>query len=216
MIRVLLADDNPVIRQGVAGLLALEDDIEIIGQACTGAEAVTLARAGRPDVTLLDVRMPEMDGVTAAGVLQELTRVLMLTYSDDEQIVTAALRAGACGYLVHGEFTPEQLVDGVRTVAQGGTVIAGTAARVLVQTLRQAPPVQDASELLGLTKREEQIMRRVVQGRRNRAIAEELFLSEKTVKNHLNRIYAKLGAESRGEAIGIWLGVIPHMDPQGA
>lgn len=214
MISVLIADDNPVMRTGLVSLLGHEADLRVVGEAASGAEVLAQARRLRPDVVLLDICMPEMDGVTVATQLSAMAHVLMLTYVDDEASVTAALRAGASGYLVHGQFSPEQLVDAVRDLAGGGTVIAGTPASVLVEALRKAPVQQRSTGEFGLTKREAEVMEALAAGKSNRAIAEALYLSEKTVKNHLNRIYGKLDASSRGEAIAIWLGVVPTPRPR--
>lgn len=209
MISVLIADDNPVIRTGLAALLGQQRDLRVVGGAASGPEALAQARRLRPDVVLLDDCMPGTDGVAVATELSAMARVLMLTYADDEASITASLRAGASGYLVHEQFTPEQLVEAVRDLAGGGTVIAGTAASVLVEALRRAPGPQRSTGDFGLTRREAEVMEALVAGKSNRAIAEALYLSEKTVKNHLNRIYGKLEASNRGEAIAIWLGAAP-------
>ena len=207
MLRVLIADDNAVIRQGLAALLEAAGDIAVAGQAATGKEAVALARELRPDVAMLDVRMPVQDGLTAAETVAKHTRVLMLTYADDEATVTGAIRAGASGYLVHGRFTPEELDRAVRDVAAGQTVLSPVAAAIVFGALRRADrPLQPPSPT-ELTERECEIMALVARGVTNGDIAGRLFLSEKTVKNHLNRIYAKLGVTRRAEAIAHWLGV---------
>jgi len=213
VISVVLADDNPVIRQGVAGLLeAQADDITIVAQAATGQEAVSAVRAHDPDVVLLDVRMPVMDGIAAAAELAGLrARVLMLTYSDDEVSVTEAVRAGADGYLVHGRFEPEELADAVRNLAAGRTVISPAVAPVVFDALRRAPASdgtldEEEGGAFSLTAREREIMGLVARGLSNREIAGQLVLSEKTVKNHVQRAYVKLGVNGRAQAVARWLG----------
>ena len=210
MIRVLIADDQPVIREGLRTLLAaVADDIEVVGAAATGREAVAAARALRPDVVLLDVRMPVMDGIDAASTLSTECGVLMLTYSDERETVVACIQAGARGYLVHGRFEPADLVRAVHEVAEGGNVLAPAVAPVVFDAVRHP---DGGTSLRGhephpLTAREREIMQLITRGRTNRAIASELYISEKTVKNHARAIYGKLGAASRGEATAIWLGL---------
>jgi DNA-binding NarL/FixJ family response regulator len=211
VIRVLVADDNAVIRQGVRALLeAAGDDLEVVGDAATGREAVDRCGELQPDVVLLDIRMPVMDGVAAAGLLAHSTRVLMLTYSEDEPMVLAAIRAGAHGYLVHGRFAPEELAQAVRDVHAGRTVLSPAVAPVVFEALRR-----EHSEPLGplavtgpdaLTAREREVMSLVAQGLPNKLVARRLVISEKTVKNHIRAIYEKLGAGNRTEAAAIWLG----------
>ena len=207
MIRVLVADDNAVVRSGVTSLLEASGRVRTVAQASTGKEALTLARAHRPDVVLLDVRMPVMDGLTAAAPLSELAKVLMLTYSEEPEIVTTAIRAGACGYLVHNRFTPDELVKAVEDVAAGRSVLSPAVTPAVFDALKVAPAAsQTTAAANGLTEREGEIMNLIAQGHANTAVAHTLFLSEKTVKNHLNRIYAKLGVTTRAEAIATWLG----------
>jgi len=187
MIRILLVDDNAIVRRGIASLLAEADDLEVVGEAGDGREAIAKAEELRPDVVCLDVRMPVMDGVAAAGPLAQRSKVLMLSYSEDEHLVTGAIRNGAAGYLVHGRFEP-----------------------AVFDVLRRAPgPSNDEDELgLGsLTAREREVLNLLARGNSNREIAEELVITNKTVKNHLSRIYEKIGVHSRAEAIALWLGV---------
>lgn len=212
MIRVVIADDNAVIRHGLASMLEADGEIVVVAQAANGKEAIAAVREERPHVVLLDVRMPIMDGIETAGRLRELTRVLMLTYSDDEWAVSGAIRAGASGYLVHGRFEPDELLAAIRDVAGGQTVLSPAVASTVFGVIRDDAQPETATDRFTLTDREFEIMGLVVQGRTNGAIAEELFISPKTVKNHLNRIYAKMGVERRAEAIAKWLGIreTPH------
>jgi DNA-binding NarL/FixJ family response regulator len=207
MTRVLIVDDNAVLRRGVASLLEVADGIEVVGEAGTGKEAIALAKELSPDVVLLDVRMPVMDGIEAAGPLSKIAKVMMLTYSEDEERVSAAIRAGASGYLVHGRFTPEELERAVTDLAAGHNVISPAVVSVVFDALREGPGVKTKTGPATLTEREAEIMNLLAQGRSNGAIAGELFISEKTVKNHINRIYAKLGVANRAEAIAAHLGV---------
>lgn len=207
MIRVLVVDDNPVIRTGLRSLLEGEGEIEVVAEAGNGRDALVLAREHRPDVVLLDVRMPVMDGVAAAAELSGRTRVIMLTYAQDEELVAGAIRAGASGYLIHGQFTPQDLVSSVREVAAGRQVLSPAVVPKVFEAMRREPSATARSDdSLELTEREREVMNLLAQGRSNPEIARDLFISEKTVKNHINRIYSKLGVTSRAAAIASWLG----------
>jgi len=207
MIRVMIVDDNPVIRRGVAALLEEADDIRLVGEAGDGREAIRLAGEANPDVVLLDVRMPVMDGVEAAGPLAERARVMMLTYTEDQEQVVAAIRAGAAGYLVHGQFGADELAARVRQLAAGETVLSPAIVGTVFEALRRTPGSPDEADgPASLTEREREIMNLISQGLTNRDIAERFVLSEKTVKNHVNRIYSKLGATNRAQATALWLG----------
>lgn len=207
MIRVMIVDDNPVIRRGVAALLEEADDIRLVGEAGDGREAIRVAGEAKPDVVLLDVRMPVMDGVEAAGPLAEHARVMMLTYTDEQDRVVAAIRAGAAGYLVHGQFDADELATRVRQLAAGETVLSPAIVGTVFEALRRTPGSPDEADgPASLTEREREIMNLISQGLTNRDIAERFVLSEKTVKNHVNRIYSKLGATNRAQATALWLG----------
>jgi DNA-binding NarL/FixJ family response regulator len=212
VIRVLVVDDNDVIRTGLSALLASVPDVEVVGEAASGREAIERTEALSPDVVLLDVRMPVMDGVTAAGPLSQRTRVLMLTYADDPDVVAGALRNGASGYLVHGRFGPQELARAIRDVASDRTAVASDVVPALLDALR-ADASAAAPTPLGLrggdhtlTRREAEVMDGIARGRTNAQIAEDLVVAEKTVKNTINRIYTKLGVTTRGEAIARWIG----------
>jgi DNA-binding NarL/FixJ family response regulator len=205
MIRVLVVDDNPIVRHGLVSVLGTAGDLEVVGEAGTGKEAITLAGELAPDVVLLDVNMPVLGGVAAAQPLSELTRVLMLTYEEKSDAVVGAIQAGACGYLVHGRFQPEELFEAIRSVAAGATVLSPAVAPVVFEALRRGP-ASITSGPDGLTERELEVLNLVAKGYPNQRIAGELFMSEKTVRNHVSRIYAKLGVGSRAEAIAAWLG----------
>lgn len=207
MIRVLVVDDNAVIRHGVRALLAAAEDIEVVGDAGDGRAAIAMAAEQHPDVVLLDVRMPIMDGIEAARVLSRGAKVLMLTYGEDEPMVTGAIHAGADGYLVHGRFEPEELHRCIRDLAAGATVLSPAVAPVVFEALRRTTPAAEAGDPADpLTEREAEIMNLIAQGSTNAEIAAELFLSEKTIKNHVNHVYAKLGARTRAQATALWLG----------
>jgi DNA-binding NarL/FixJ family response regulator len=207
MIDVLIVDDNAVIRRGVGALLADTADVQVVGEASDGREAIRIATEVRPDVVLLDVRMPVMDGIEAAGPLSERARVMMLTYTDEEEQVVAAIRAGASGYLVHGQFDADELVARIRQLAAGETVLSPAVVGTVFEALRRTPGApDDPFGPASLTAREREIMNLIAQGLTNGQIAERFVLSEKTVKNHVNRIYSKLGAANRAQATALWLG----------
>jgi len=209
-VRVILADDNAVLRMGMASLLASDERITLVAEAENGREAVELAEQHRPDVVVLDVRMPELDGVAAAARMPEGTRILMLTYSDEPEVISTAMASGAHGYLVHGSHTPEEILNAVLAAARGMSVFGPAASAVLFDPGRLDARARNAdagsrAASYGLTAREAEILDLVCDGRTNREIATECFLAEKTVKNHLNRIFAKLAVATRAEAVSVWL-----------
>ncbi|MBT2447791.1 response regulator transcription factor [Streptomyces sp. ISL-43] len=215
-LRVLIADDNPVVRAGLSALLATTEGFEVVAEASDGREALRLTRLHTPDVILLDVRMPGVDGISALPHLVRLASVLMLTYSRDSDIVREALLLGAGGYLVHGEFTADDLIRAVRDVREGLPHFTPSAAGALLAELRASSQPQrsvpQSSERLhnsaafGLSSREVEVMDLIASGMNNQQIAAACFISEKTVKNHINRIFAKLQSTTRSEAIARWLG----------
>ncbi|WP_280887322.1 response regulator transcription factor [Streptomyces sp. LBL] len=266
-LRVVVADDNPVVRAGLTALLSGRPDITVVAEAADGHEACEAAHRHRPDVVLLDVRMPGLDGISALPYLVTIAPVMMLTYSREQEIVEEALRRGAGGYLVHGEFTADQLVSAVRDIKQGRPHFTYTAAGALLAQLRatsatayevqpsvssrqqrELPPPEGNFTLpwlpfpldsakstsrvqpdmaqsssgwrsgraaaanrsrLRLSTREAEIMDLITSGMNNQQIAAACFISEKTVKNHINRIFAKLHSTTRSEATAKWLGTAP-------
>lgn len=217
--RTMVVDDNVVVRSGLVSLLEAAG-IEVVGQAGDGRTALELARRLRPDLIFLDVQMPLMGGVEAVGTLSRDARVIMLTYTDDPATVRAAISRGAAGYLVHGRFSPEELATAARQAVEGANPLSDVAVSALVGAVRESNPVEtppppeprpaepDRTVRFGLSAREIDVMRLIVRGRSNGEIAKELFLAEKTVKNHVNRIYAKLGVTSRAAAIAHWIGTV--------
>ncbi|MEU2588431.1 response regulator transcription factor [Streptomyces avermitilis] len=225
-LRVLVADDNPVVRAGLSALLSAHPGTEVVAEATNGEEAKALAGEHRPDVVLLDVRMPGTDGLTALPELARLTTVLMLTYSREPEVVAEALRRGASGYLVHGEFTAPELITAVRDVGRGRLAVSSSLSvsyepnessshlqPVVAQSSKAWPirvtglPRGAVNRLdFGLSSREVEVMDLIAAGMNNRQIAATCFISEKTVKNHINRIFAKLHSATRSEAIAHWLG----------
>ncbi|MCY0932722.1 response regulator [Streptomyces sp. H34-S4] len=215
-LRVLIADDNPVVRAGLAALLATTEGIEPVAEAPDGREALRLTRLHAPDVILLDVRMPGVDGISALPHLVRLAPVLMLTYSREPDIIREALLLGAGGYLVHGEFTADDLIRAVHDAREGRPHFTPTAASILLAELRTSSQPQRTvaqstervhnSVVFGLSSREVEVMELIAAGMNNQQIAATCFISEKTVKNHINRIFAKLQTTTRSEAIALWLG----------
>lgn len=198
MIRVLVADDHPIVRSGIVGLLDAADDIEVVGEAATGREAVDRARALRPDLVLMDLRMPELDGTEAtAAIVEELpgTRILILTTYESDDHILGAIEAGAAGYLLKAA-PSEEIVAGVRAVIGGETVLAPSIAATLVKRMRRTENATSVS----LSPRELDVLRLVAAGRSNPQIARELFIGEATVKTHLLHAYEKLGVSDRTQA----------------
>jgi DNA-binding NarL/FixJ family response regulator len=196
-VRVLVVDDQRLVREGIASLLGLQEGIEVVGSAANGKEAVERAVALGPDVVLMDVRMPEMDGVAAVAVLRRRapgTRVVMLTTFDDEELVVEALRAGAAGYLLK-DLPATELASAVRLVHAGVTQLDESAARHMAAALSPSPVAAGP-----LTARETDVLRLIAVGATNREIATRLFLSEGTVKNHISRILSRLGLRDRTAA----------------
>jgi DNA-binding NarL/FixJ family response regulator len=205
-IRVAVVDDQEVVRSGFAALLDTQADLEVVGTAGDGAEALELCRELRPDVVLMDVRMPTMDGLEATRrVIAELgssARVLMLTTFDLDEYVYAALAAGASGFLLK-DATAEALFEAVRVVASGDALLAPSVTQRLIREfarLRPAVPLPP-DRLHELTPRETEVLRLVAEGLSNGEIAERLVVSEETVKTHVSRVLTKLGLRDRAQAV---------------
>jgi DNA-binding NarL/FixJ family response regulator len=209
-IRVVVADDHQVVRTGFAELLGTQPDFAVAGTACDGAEAVRVCRAVRPDVVLMDVRMPGTDGIEAtrqlAGAGPAAPRVLILTTFDLDEYVYDALRAGASGFLLK-DVTAERLFDAVRIIAAGEALLAPTVTRRLIGEFTQLRPQATeaagaaATALAALTPRETQVLRLVAEGLSNPEIARRLVVTEETVKTHVSRVLAKLGLRDRTQAV---------------
>jgi DNA-binding NarL/FixJ family response regulator len=205
VIRVVVADDQALVRGGFRLILDAQPDVEVVGEAADGVEALERARALRPDVVLMDIRMPALDGLEATRrLLADLDppRVLMLTTFDLDEYVYDALRAGASGFLLK-DVRPEQLADAVRVVAAGDTLLAPTITRRLVEQYlrRPRPGTGTPAALDSLTDRELEVLRLVAQGQSNQQIADTLFLGESTVKTHLTHLFAKLDLRDRAQAV---------------
>ncbi len=199
-IRLLLADDHPVVRDGLRGVFEGDPDFEVAGEAADGAEAVDRALALAVDVVLMDLRMPRMGGVEAIALLRERApsvHVLVLTTYDADSDVLPAIEAGATGYLLK-DAPRDELVRAVRAAHEGQSVLAPTVARKLIGHVR-APAAQPPSETL--TERELEVLRLVAAGTTNKEAARSLFISEATVKTHLLHLYAKLGVRDRAAAV---------------
>lgn len=205
-IRVLLVDDQALFREGLGTLLSLKDDIEIVGEASNGAEALESAQHLSPDVILMDLRMPVLDGVAATRRLKEMqhpARVIVLTTFDDDETIFDGLRAGAVGYLLK-DVSSDKLIEAIRAAARGESFLQPSiAAKVLAEfnRLEERQPVRHAPDLIEpLSDRELEILLRLANGDSNKEIAARLFITEGTVKNHVTNILGKLGVRDRTQA----------------
>jgi len=203
MLKLLLVDDHVLFREGISALLETEDDMQVVGGASRGEEALRLAVDLQPDVVLLDIAMPDMDGVEICQRLKRSlpdTAVLMLSAFENEEAVTAALTAGASGYVVK-TIDHQRLVEGIRAIARGEMLLSPTVAAKVVQQLARTrqEKEREADALQALTPREREVFRLVAQGCTNAEIAERLVLSEKTVKTHVRNISNKLNLSGKGE-----------------
>lgn len=208
MIRVVVADDHPIVRGGIVALLQDADDVEVVGQASDGAAAVSIALAERPDVVLMDLRMPGMNGDEATTRIlardPQIRILILTTYESDDQIL-AAIEAGASGYLLKA--APEsEILAGLRATARGETALAPSAAAALVRRT-----TGKSSTIPALSPRELEVLQLVAQGNSNPSIGRNLFLSETTVKTHLGHVFEKLGVNDRTRAVtrAMELGLLP-------
>jgi DNA-binding NarL/FixJ family response regulator len=211
-IRVLIADDQRVVREGLSMLVGLIEDVKVVGVACDGAEAVRLAEAQQPDVILMDLRMPDLDGIAATAQLCERlpsARVLVLTTYVDEDAIVPALQAGALGYLTK-DASAEQIETAIRAVHAGQTHLDPAVQERLVAAVISRPPAPadpgnltpgDRKPPAGLTIREAEVLSLLASGLSNAEIAQRLYLSHATVKTHINRIFAKTGVRDRAQAV---------------
>ncbi|MBA2956154.1 response regulator [Nocardioides sp. MAH-18] len=205
-IRVLVADDQELVRAGLVAVLATQPDLDVVAEAADGHQAVEEVRRRHPDVALLDVRMPHLNGIEATAQIcadqHVSTRVLILTTFDLDEYVLAALRAGASGFLLK-DAPRETLYTAVRTIAAGDALLAPSVTRRLIEQhlrLEQPPPLL-AHRLATLTDREREVLRLIARGLTNGEVAEDLHLGEPTVRTHVGRVYAKVGARDRAQAV---------------
>lgn len=206
-LRILIVDDNAIVRSGLRALIDVDDDLEVVGEAEDGDAALRAAARLTPDVVLLDIRMPRRDGLSVVEELSGSSAVLMLTFTDEDFAIRQALSSGAAGYLVHGTFDASALGHMIRSAAAGTGAFSGPA----LAALRLAAQGKGGGRGLqagghGLSARQVEVMELIAAGRSNGEIAKELFLAEKTVKNHVNSIFTVLGVTSRAQAIAAWLG----------
>jgi DNA-binding NarL/FixJ family response regulator len=204
-IRVLLVDDQALIRAGFRMILDAEEDLEVVGECADGTQAVDSVRRLKPDVVLMDIRMPEMDGIEATRLVADgegAPKVLMLTTFDLDEYVYDALRAGASGFLLK-DVPAEQLIDGIRVVAEGEALLAPSVTRRLIQEFSRGAVAQQSApaELEELTPRELEVVKLIARGMSNAEIAAELIVSETTVKTHVARVLMKLGVRDRVQAV---------------
>ncbi|MFE4368146.1 response regulator [Streptomyces sp. NPDC056835] len=205
-VRVVLADDQPLVRSGLRVILADHDDLEVVGEAATGVEAVQLVRDVSPDVVVMDIRMPGMDGIEATRLITAgpaTTRVLVLTTFDEDDHVYGALRAGASGFVLK-DMTLDDIIMAIRVVAAGDALIAPGVTRRLIADFVGRPgtaPERSPRPVEGITDREREVLVLVGRGRSNTEIAAELFITMATAKSHVSRLFTKLGARDRVQLV---------------
>ncbi len=203
MIKVLIADDDIIVREGLKMIISSQEDMNISGEAENGNAALELARTARPDVALLDIRMPECDGITAAEIMlsENLCAPLLLTTFDEEDFILRALKSEICGYILKNS-PAERIINAVRTVNSGGTVFQEDILKYVRDKINPSKGGEIFSEL---TPRETEIVRLIAEGLTNQQIAERLFLSNGTVRNHISTILEKTGLEHRTQIAVMWL-----------
>ena len=202
-VRVLLADDQDLVRAGFRMILETQPDVEVVGEAGDGVEAVAATRRLQPDVVLMDIRMPNLDGLQATRQVvaaRSGSRVVILTTFDLDEYVYQALTAGASGFLLKNA-PPERLIDAVRVVAAGDALLAPSITRQVIEQFARLPPPGGTDALVGLTDRERQVLQLVARGLSNAEIAAELFVSDATVKSHVAHLLAKLQLRDRVQAV---------------
>jgi len=204
-----VVDDQALVRAGFSFLVDASDDLEVVGEAADGREAVALARSTHPDVVMMDIRMPHLDGIAATRQILDdpdagHTRVLILTTFDLDDYVYGALRAGASGFLLK-DAPPEDLLEAIRVIADGNALLSPSVTRTLIEEFahRVAPSVMNEKKLELLTPREREVLCAVARGRSNAEIADELHMSAATAKTHVSRLLAKLGARDRAQLVVI-------------
>ncbi|MFI7634471.1 response regulator [Nonomuraea sp. NPDC049400] len=200
MIRVVIADDQALLRGSFRVLVDSEPDLTVVGEAATGAEAVSVALEERADVVLMDVRMPEMDGIEATRRIKDVSRVLVVTMFDLDAYVYDALRAGASGFLLK-DTPPADLLAAIRVVAGGEALLAPTVTRRLIEEFTRTPVLPRVKGLEGVTEREREVLMLIARGLSNGQIAEHLQVSLATVKTHITRLLAKLEARDRAQLV---------------
>ena len=203
MIRVALVDDDALIREGLRLIIDRASDLEVVATAGNGAEAVRVATDHSPDVMLMDVRMPVLDGIEATRQItraEDSPRVIILTTFELDEYVFEALRAGASGFLLK-RIEPEQLVAAIRIVAAGEALLSPSVTRRLIDEFTRRPQPGAGGKLTGLTEREQEVLVLIARGLSNQELAEQLFIADNTVKTHVKRIFTKLGARDRAQAI---------------
>lgn len=202
-VNILIADDHGILREGLRGLLEEYEDLNIVDEATTGAQAVEKAKALKPDILLLDLIMPEMGGVEVLEALageQLPTKIIVLTGVDEDELLARCIRGGASGYLLK-DAASSQLVDAIRTVAEGGCWLPPGLTEKLFRGIAKKPQGEDSAKLSLLTAREIEVFKLLGEARSNSEIADQLYISEHTVKVHVGRILEKLGLSSRAEAV---------------
>jgi DNA-binding NarL/FixJ family response regulator len=207
-IRVLLADDQAMVRAGFRMILEMQPDMEVVGEAADGAETISAVKKLQPDIVLMDIQMPGIDGLEATRRIVEMrdkvaSGVLILTTFERDDYIFEALRAGACGFLLKNA-TPEDLVAGIRTVAEGNALLAPSVTRRVIAKFAQKPKPRDYSNILSqLTAREIDIMKSVARGKTNAEIAQDLFIGEATVRTHVSNLIGKLELRDRVQIVAL-------------